>query len=149
MSIVDLSELEIQLVYSIYADIYRGLNFKIRVAGKQTTHIFTFPQCATTCSLYMPRQFTSKFSTTPSTTTGYSKNSYRSQPILLVQRGPFFDSRASIRIHRWNQLYKVPVTYGRIGTDYVQILSGLQAGDIIISSTVTEFADAETIYLQL
>ena len=61
--------------------------------------------------------------------------------ILRVERGPAFNKskQQDVYVIRNDKAVKTRITTGLIGTDYLEILSGLQAGDRVITSDVSSF----------
>lgn len=69
---------------------------------------------------------------------------------LLVDRGPFYDSGGGRLIYRVNGevAERVDITTGSTSTTKIEILQGLEAGDVVIVSEVDRFRGAERVMLR-
>jgi HlyD family secretion protein len=61
--------------------------------------------------------------------------------VLRLEQGPAFsrNKRQDIYVVRGEKAVRIPVTTGLIGTDYIEIVSGLNAGDRVIISDTSPF----------
>ena len=68
---------------------------------------------------------------------------------LKVKRGPYLESSGGRYVYVVKQEYAVKkkVTFGVRSASEIEVISGLQEGDILISSNVEEFAGAKKMYL--
>ena len=67
--------------------------------------------------------------------------------VLKVERGAFVDAGSIAYRVQADVATRLPVTLGPMSVGEVQILSGLNAGDQIIVSSVSEFGDAPEVHL--
>ncbi len=69
--------------------------------------------------------------------------------VLFVERGPFFDSGGGRIIYQVNEdvANKTQITTGSTSVTQIEILDGLQAGDLVVISDITKFRDAENVLL--
>jgi len=68
---------------------------------------------------------------------------------VILPRGPYLTSGNREYLYRveGNTAQRIRVTYGTITDDAVQIVSGVEPGDRIITSSYTNFIDSETVEL--
>jgi HlyD family secretion protein len=61
--------------------------------------------------------------------------------VLRVEKGPAFNKnkQQDVYIVRGNKALKVTIETGLVGTDYIEIISGLQKGDRVITSDISSF----------
>ena len=69
--------------------------------------------------------------------------------VLMVERGPFLESGGGqyIYVVKDNLAHKVKINTGLVSVNNVEIRSGLKAGQEVIISSVTDFNNADTVYL--
>ena len=69
--------------------------------------------------------------------------------VLMVERGPFLESGGGqyIYVVNDNLAHKVKIRTGLVSVNNVEIQSGLKAGQEVIISSLTDFNNAETVYL--
>ena len=67
----------------------------------------------------------------------------------MVERGPFMDTGAGriAYIVEDGIAQRVSITIGASSTESLQVASGLQEGDTIIISSISDFEGAETVYI--
>lgn len=72
------------------------------------------------------------------------------QDALLVDRGPFYDSGGGRIIYRVNGdvAQRVDIATGSTSTSKIEILQGLEPGDVVIVSEVDRFRGAERVMLR-
>ncbi|WGL18039.1 efflux RND transporter periplasmic adaptor subunit [Microbulbifer bruguierae] len=71
--------------------------------------------------------------------------------VILVKRGAFLDQsggRFAWKLNDQSQAVKVPITIGALGLNQVEIVSGLQVGDQIITSSAEELDKAQLVALK-
>lgn len=69
--------------------------------------------------------------------------------VLMVERGPFLESGGGqyIYVVNDNLAHKVKIHTGLVSVNNVEIRSGLKAGQEVIISSLTDFNNADTVYL--
>lgn len=69
--------------------------------------------------------------------------------VLMVERGPFLESSGGryTYIVEDNLARKQPITTGLVSVNNVEITSGLKPGQQVVISSLTEFNDADVVYL--
>lgn len=72
------------------------------------------------------------------------------QNALILPRGAYLTTGGQRYVYRieGDRAYKVPVTFGEIKGTQVEVLSGLSAGDLIITSGYQDFLDQEIVELK-
>ncbi|WP_066966645.1 efflux RND transporter periplasmic adaptor subunit [Microbulbifer sp. Q7] len=71
--------------------------------------------------------------------------------VILVKRGAFLDQtggRFAWKLNDQQQAVKVPITIGALGLNQVEIISGLQEGDQIITSSADALENAQVVALR-
>ncbi|WP_231759695.1 efflux RND transporter periplasmic adaptor subunit [Microbulbifer elongatus] len=71
--------------------------------------------------------------------------------VMLVKRGAFLDQtggRFAWKLNDQQQAVKVPITIGALGLNQVEIVSGLEEGDQIITSSAEELDKAQLVALK-
>ncbi|MBN8430697.1 efflux RND transporter periplasmic adaptor subunit [Microbulbifer salipaludis] len=71
--------------------------------------------------------------------------------VILVKRGAFLDQtggRFAWKLNDQQQAVKVPITIGALGLNQVEIVSGLQEGDQIITSSADALENAQIVALR-
>ncbi|MFV8784364.1 efflux RND transporter periplasmic adaptor subunit [Microbulbifer sp. SA54] len=71
--------------------------------------------------------------------------------VVLVKRGAFLDQtggRFAWKLNDQQQAVKVPITIGAVGLNQVEIVSGLKAGDQIITSSAEALENAQIVALR-
>jgi HlyD family secretion protein len=71
----------------------------------------------------------------------------RRNNVLKVERGAFVDAGGSVYRVQGDKATRQPVKLGPMSVGEVQVLSGLNAGDEVIVSSVSEFGDAPEVHL--
>jgi HlyD family secretion protein len=71
---------------------------------------------------------------------------------LLIPKGGFFQQTGGNWIFKvsedGNTAYKVEITLGSQNTEYYEVLSGLQPGDKVITSSYDNYGDVEELILK-
>ncbi len=71
------------------------------------------------------------------------------ESVLAVERGPFFDTGGGRIIYRVNDnvAERTSIQTGATSIGQVEIIDGLEAGDLVVISDITKFRDADTVLL--
>lgn len=71
------------------------------------------------------------------------------EDVLMVERGPFLESSGGrfTYVVDGNLAHRTPIHSGLVSVSHVEILNGLEAGQRVIISSLTDFDDADTVYI--
>ena len=154
LTVVDLSafEVEIQVPESYADDLTLGMDAEINYAGR------SFPGIVTAVSPEVRNnQVTGRVRFANEPPAGLRQNqrvSVRivleaSEDVLMVQRGPFLDTGGGRIAYVVNDglAERRTISIGASSINAVQILDGLQEGDTIVISSVSQFDGANTVYV--
>lgn len=154
MTIVDLSQYEAELnVPEFYADdLGLGLDVQMKIAGKSLIGkvISVSPEVKNS-------QVKVKVSVDNLADIQLRQNQRldariefeKKENVLMVKRGGFLASHGGRAVYVINgeQAYQTPITIGSQSVEFIEITSGLNAGDSIITSSTEEFDTHSTILL--
>lgn len=154
LTVVDLSafEVEIQVPESYGDDLDLGMDAEITYGGR------SFPGRVTAVSPEVRNnQVTGRVRFADAPPAGLRQNqrvSVRivleaSNDVLMVQRGPFLDSGGGRVAYVVDDGLAVrrPITIGASSINSIQIVSGLEEGESIVISSVSQFEGANTVYV--
>jgi len=154
LTVVDLSafEVEIQVPESYGDDLNIGMDAEITYGGRK------FPGVVTAVSPEVRNnQVTGRVRFAQQPPAGLRQNqrvSVRiileaSNDVLMVQRGPFLDTGGGriAYVFRDGLAERRPISIGASSINSIQILSGLEEGDTIVISSVSQFDGANTVYV--
>jgi len=154
LTVVDLSafEVEIQVPESYGDDLNIGMDAEITYAGRR------FPGVVTAVSPEVRNnQVTGRVRFAQQPPAGLRQNqrvSVRiileaSNDVLMVQRGPFLDTGGGriAYVMRDGLAERLPISIGASSINSIQILSGLEEGETIVISSISQFDGANTVYV--
>ncbi|MDT8429804.1 MAG: HlyD family efflux transporter periplasmic adaptor subunit [Pseudomonadales bacterium] len=154
LSVVDLSafEIEIQVPESYVDDLALGMVAEVRAGNNsyQSTLVAVSPEI-------IDNQVSGRLRFNGSTPTGLRQNQRLTTRILLeekkdivmVQRGQFLESGSGRVAYRVSNgvAYRTPILTGATSLSSVEILEGLEPGDLIVISSTDSFNSAETVLI--
>jgi HlyD family secretion protein len=154
VTVVDLTafEVEVQVPDSYASSLEPGLNAEISHQGK------TYPGTLVSISPEVVNsQITAKVRFKGQTPENMKQNQRVSARILLegksdvlmVERGPFLESSGGkyTYVVEDNLAHKQPIRAGIVSVNNVEILSGLKEGQEVVISSLTDFNNADVVYL--
>lgn len=152
MTIVDLSQYEAELnVPEFYADdLGLGLDVQLSIAGKKLTGTINSISPEVKNSQIMVR-----VSVVPNEQIKLRQNQRlnariefeKKDDVLMVKRGDFLSSTGGKAAFVLTEQHakKRPITIGSSSVDYVEIISGLNENDVVITSSYDDFEQHQTI----
>ncbi|MEM1261459.1 MAG: efflux RND transporter periplasmic adaptor subunit [Pseudomonadota bacterium] len=154
-TVVDLSELEIELsIAASYADeLSIGSDVSVRIGTTDVDGTLASVSPEVTNSTVTARvRFSGEHPA------GLRRNQRVSARVvlerradaLLVERGPFYDTGGGRIVYRVTNdtAERMPIRTGTSSVQYVEIIDGLEAGDVIVTSEIERFRDAERVLLR-
>jgi HlyD family secretion protein len=155
MTIVDLSEYEAELsVPEFYADdLGLGLEVSMKIAGEliRGSIIAISPEVkANQVKVRAKISKTQSMQLRQNQRINARIEFEKKEDVLMVRRGAFMGSLGGnfiFKLSEDNYANKTPITTGASSVDFIEIVSGIEAGQQVITSDYGEFSQAAQIYL--